>query len=78
MKLQITIELDNEAFQPNSAPELTRIMHRLINTIAERSVMVGDHDNIFDINGNAVGFMYVTCTAAEQAAHEQSLEGFEL
>lgn len=78
MKLQITIDLGNDAFQPSSTPELTRIMHKLINTLAERGSMIGDHDNIFDINGNAVGFMYVTCDAAEQQAYEDSLRGAEI
>ena len=53
-KLNLTIELDNDAFQPTPEAELSRIFTALGNFF-ERNVV--DHHGILrDVNGNQVGY----------------------
>lgn len=52
MRIVIRIDMDNDAFQPDYAPELSRILHSL----AERAASAGKHFNsILDVNGNKCG-----------------------
>jgi hypothetical protein len=54
MKLKITIEMDNAAFEDAPATEAARILRGLANDI-EDGVIVGDNYRLGDINGNKVG-----------------------
>ena len=62
MKITITIECDNDAFQPTPERELGRILRRLagdLDHFTERYVVLDDM-KLRDINGNTVGIVKVT------------------
>jgi len=54
MKLVITIDLSNDAFQPNPGPEVGRILYELARDIKDEGELV-DYSPIADVNGNIVG-----------------------
>lgn len=53
MKFKISIEIDNDAFQPDPRQELCRILRDLIDTL-ESDGWAGPY-SLRDINGNKVG-----------------------
>lgn len=56
MKLNIEINLDNDAFTDNTGEEVTRILRRLIKNF-ELSKLENEYlINLRDINGNTVGY----------------------
>lgn len=55
MNYTLTIDLDNDAFQPNLVPELIRILSKEINRLESESLSIGFTQIIFDINGNRIG-----------------------
>jgi hypothetical protein len=57
MKVTITIDCNNAAFEPSASFELERILRQLAKHIGRTSM----HDmNISDINGNTVGKLIIT------------------
>ena len=57
MKITITINTENAAFDDNAAPEVNRILKKLQN----RFTNTGFEDRaIMDVNGNTVGNVEVT------------------
>lgn len=57
MEFGLTIDIDNEAFQPYPADEVARILGGIVETIVDSGV-IGDM-TLVDSNGNTVGKMYV-------------------
>ena len=57
-KLSITINLDNEAFDPEPGSEVARILHYLADTLPNRKGIT--QVRIHDINGNTVGLVAIT------------------
>lgn len=65
MKLTIEIEMDNDAFESNgNGAEAARILKDLWDDIDCFDLSDGDGGDLYDINGNKVGFWHV---AKEQA-----------
>lgn len=65
MKLVIEIEMDNAAFEENgSGYEAGRILNQLRKNFDIPDLSEGDGGDLYDINGNKVGFWHV---AKEQA-----------
>jgi len=60
MKLDIHIELDNDAFADSPTDEIRRILKEVCDRITYDSYKAGYHKNIFDINGNTVGSVEIT------------------
>jgi hypothetical protein len=60
MKLNIEIEMDNEAFADSTGFEAARILRRLSARIADLALEVGDAFTLMDANGNKVGVADVT------------------
>ena len=61
-QLQITIGLDNDAFQPEPGPELARILEYLADTFRDTLVIAPRGPEpmpVRDINGNTVGVVTV-------------------
>lgn len=56
MNITITINTDNEAFQPDADLEIARILERL----AKEWYSVGDGYKLRDYNGNTVGKVEIT------------------
>lgn len=56
MKLNIEINLDNDAFSNNINEEVTRILLRFIKNIELSKLENGYLINLRDINGNTVGY----------------------
>jgi len=56
MKLTVTIETDNDAFQPDPAPELADILTLFAQRIDKNGIHCGDRIALTDVNGNCVGF----------------------
>lgn len=54
MVLQISINLDNEAFQPDTN-EVQRILRNLADKLTDKLPRDGHKRSIQDINGNSVG-----------------------
>lgn len=60
MKITITINTDNAAFEDESGSEVARILRELCNEIEGRDILGNDDGtNLRDINGNRVGVMEV-------------------
>jgi hypothetical protein len=62
-KLNITIELDNDAFQPEPGPEVARILEDLADTFRDTLVIAPrgpEPLSIRDINGNTCGEVTLT------------------
>lgn len=57
MKVIITIEVDNDAFQPEPSKELARILKELSDKISHKGIE--DKRPLYDINGNNVGWLEV-------------------
>ena len=53
MKLVITIDLSNAAFQPDPVPEVVDILRALTNGFMELDIP--DYSQLVDSNGNTVG-----------------------
>jgi len=56
MKLTVTIETDNDAFQPDPAPELADILTSFAQRIDKNGINRSDRFPLRDVNGNTVGF----------------------
>ena len=56
MHLTIDICTDNDAFQPDPAPELADILTLLAQRINKNDIHCGDRIALTDVNGNCVGF----------------------
>ena len=54
MKAIITIDLDNDAFQPYKSKEVVRILRRLADDIKTKGICAAP-TKLMDINGNSVG-----------------------
>jgi hypothetical protein len=60
MKMYITIEMDNAAFEPpETEAEIFRILKQLSERILEGDIPDNIPGTLFDINGNAVGSVRV-------------------
>lgn len=64
-KITITIELENDAFQPDPAPEVANILGRLTQSIGcDGFIMAGNETDygaacgLWDVNGNWCGHWY--------------------
>jgi hypothetical protein len=57
MKLTITIDMDNEAFDKGTGGELARILRKYANHIADDGHY---KQKLFDVNGNQVGTAVLT------------------
>lgn len=55
MKLTITINLENAAFEDNEGTECARILTDLASRIDDMTNLDGASENLRDINGNNVG-----------------------
>lgn len=55
MTLTIKIEMDNEAFQPQSGTQVARILKRLAGEIDNSILRNGHTYSLEDTNGNTVG-----------------------
>ncbi len=60
MKLKITIDMDNAAFDGDSGTEAARILRKTADTIDGLDLAQGETLSLRDINGNAVGEAKVT------------------
>lgn len=54
MKFVLSINCDNDAFQPEPLPEIAAILRRLASKL-EQDGTTGLYENISDANGNIVG-----------------------
>lgn len=54
MKLTITINLDNAAFDP-PAPEVARILEHASEQMQDMTFQEGEYKRVYDFNGNKVG-----------------------
>lgn len=59
MKMTITIQMDNAAFEDNQGGEVARILRELASKIDGDSSLEGVYYNLRDINGNKVGEMNI-------------------
>jgi hypothetical protein len=55
MKMEITIDMDNAAFEHANGYEVARILTKLAHSIEGSHMTVGDKTRLLDINGNRVG-----------------------
>lgn len=55
MKLVITIETGNEAFNPDPAPECMKILRSVVDRMETTRFNPGDELYLYDANGNRVG-----------------------
>jgi hypothetical protein len=56
MKLTITIDSDNDAFEPDPGPELARILKDIARKIADTNqYQIATTFPLYDMNGNFVG-----------------------
>jgi hypothetical protein len=60
MRLTITIDMDNAAFEPHRGVEVARILEDYCQAIADFGLQPNDSSTLFDINGNTVGKAEVT------------------
>lgn len=60
MKLTITIDMDNAAFEVQSGSECARILRKIAARIDGEDSVPGDITPCIDINGNKVGMAKVT------------------
>lgn len=60
MKLTITVEMDNAAFEDNNGTEAARILRAIATRIDGMNWPAGDVAPCIDINGNVVGTAKVT------------------
>ena len=58
MKIVITIDESNAAFEGNGAEETRRILGKFVKDFP--AYYRGDKENLIDINGNAVGTVEIT------------------
>lgn len=54
MNFTIAVHTDNEAFDPDPAPELVRILRKIADRV-EREGFSGFFETIHDVNGNDLG-----------------------
>lgn len=62
-KLTLTINLDNDAFQPDAAPEIARLLRGAADYVERRGadvIQCGRVAGLHDINGNLVGSYTIT------------------
>jgi len=52
---KLTIETGNSAFDPDPSKEIVRILRELATEIENKTVCVGAHIRLLDVNGNTVG-----------------------
>ena len=64
MNLQITIDLENAAFEPVNGAEAARILEALARHIRDHSLAVDHQGALRDVNGNRVGSWHVTGSEA--------------
>ena len=62
MNIEIDINTDNAAFEPDPIPEVVRILRRLADDIEGHN----DCESIRDINGNRVGTFVCNLSEGEQ------------
>jgi len=55
MKAQITINMDNAAFEDTPEIELGRILEKLSRSVQSQPLSVGNSILLRDVNGNRVG-----------------------
>ena len=57
MRFAVVLFTRNDAFQPEAAPEVARILRELADDLADegRALGVGDCGELRDVNGNTVG-----------------------
>lgn len=55
MKLTVTINMDNAAFEPTNGVEVARLLHYLAEILDGEKLTRGDHFPLTDANGNRVG-----------------------
>ncbi len=60
MRLTITIECDNAAFDDDPAHEVLRILHQQAYRIGAKGLAYGDAWPVQDVNGNTVGQAKIT------------------
>ena len=60
MKLNLTIQMDNEAFSPEPEVEVARILHALADRCGQNLGIVGYERAVLDVNGNKVGTVKIT------------------
>lgn len=64
MKAQIEVQMDNAAFERMPGDELARILREVARRVEHDSLhlhaAVRHEYNLFDVNGNKVGFLVVT------------------
>lgn len=69
MKVLIEIDTENDAFKPNPAREVARILH----SESQRMKIDGLRKKILqDVNGNVIGFTRITTTEKEDDTHEST------
>ena len=54
MKVEITIDCENAAFEDDPGHEVCRILHKLEASIGKYG-LTGTSEKLFDINGNTTG-----------------------
>jgi len=57
---KLEINTENDAFNGSMATELARILRKVANDVAQGIIPGESGENIFDINGNLVGFWHIT------------------
>lgn len=55
MRYALTIDLDNDAFQPDFKEELARLLLEEAKIIIKRGLDKDEAHTLYDINGNLVG-----------------------
>jgi hypothetical protein len=60
MKLTITMDMDNAAFEDGPGSEAARILRTLAQKIDGVDLEIDDRVALLDVNGNRVGSMNVT------------------
>ena len=55
MRYVISIDVENDAFQPRRADEVARILREHADLVARYGLLKGDCNLLYDANGNLVG-----------------------
>jgi len=60
MKVQLSVDMDNDAFGIDPAYELKKIFGKLNAVVKEECLLPGDGGKVMDVNGNSVATWEVT------------------
>lgn len=74
MKLTLTIQMDNAAFEDMPGVEVSRILHKAADWLSDCNA--SDAITLFDINGNKVGAARITGKRKDDGTNGQDRESY--